>query len=192
MSCQCLNLLLESRAWRSRPSVGGAWSSFLPFAIPLSPQCSQLLVRTPGLSRGVYTCLLFCCHAWPLHEFPALASVKLWLPGSPTLKAWVSPHGKLSHECLSQRWQAPWFSILSSSTLCHVLPLVQISVDVSSLSSDGYWQLLLLWNLKSSESGQCSLSPWISPSAQTCTNKCELLPEELQGWGTIRGIQAFL
>lgn len=137
MSCQCLNLLLESRAWRSRPSVGGAWSSFLPFAIPLSPQCSQLLLRTPGLSRGLYTCLLFCCHAWPLHAFPALASVKPWLPGSLTLKAWVSPHGKISHECLSQRWHlgsvssapppcamfCPWFKYL---WMCLLSPLMGI------------------------------------------------------------------
>lgn len=115
---------------------------FLPYAIPLNPQCSQL--ENPKL-------LLWC----------------IYLPSSLLLSCLISPF--ISCSCLSHTLssQAPDFEGLgitpmlkfpmSASTkggtlvlypqLLLPLPLspwVQASVGVSSLSSDGYCQLLLL------------------------------------------------
>lgn len=94
---------MESRAWCSRPSVGGAWSVFLPCATPLSPQCFRLLLRNPGSSHGVHARLLVSsCSTLP--PLPALASVILSdFPGPWLGRFGHQPHGIIPRELLNQR-----------------------------------------------------------------------------------------
>lgn len=96
---------------------------------------------------------LFSCHVWPLCPVPALALVRLSdSPGPWHCKFGCHPSCFL---WVLQTKAAPWFRLFSSFTLCYFY----ISVDVSSLSSVGYWQLLLLQDLKILEGGEHIISP---------------------------------